>query len=157
MNCRLVYRDQSLIILKNPFGEEEIYNILLDFPFTSESKRMGIILKHAKSSKTLFYIKGAEQAIAEKVSLDSAGKIKEAAENLSIEGLRTLAFASKELDEADYLNWKEAYDRACASEDQREKKKMVLREQLETNMEYLGVTGVEGYLSLVNLFRYFAG
>lgn len=42
----LTEREENYIKLKNPLDEEEEYDILANFPFSSESKRMGIILKH---------------------------------------------------------------------------------------------------------------
>lgn len=41
----LVRRDLSTMALRTPTGNEEIYTILQIFPFTSETKRMGIIVK----------------------------------------------------------------------------------------------------------------
>jgi len=41
-----VQRDDLFIMLQNPSGELEEYDILQNFPFSSETKRMGIIVKH---------------------------------------------------------------------------------------------------------------
>ena len=43
---KLIDREELYIKLINPNGEVEEYDILQNFPFTSESKRMGIIVKH---------------------------------------------------------------------------------------------------------------
>jgi phospholipid-translocating ATPase len=48
-------------------GECEEYDILGNFPFSSETKRMGIILRHRRSSKIMFYLKGAETVMEKKV------------------------------------------------------------------------------------------
>ena len=47
--------------------EFEEYQILANFPFSSESKRMGIILKHIQTGKIVFYLKGAETVMTKKV------------------------------------------------------------------------------------------
>ena len=36
-------------------------------PFTSESKRMGILLRHVPSGDILFYVKGADAVMSERV------------------------------------------------------------------------------------------
>ena len=56
----LTERTQDEIILINPFGEKMKYEVLTIFPFTSESKRMGIIVKNSKTKQIIFYVKGAE-------------------------------------------------------------------------------------------------
>lgn len=45
MNLALVKRDLNSITLRTPIGTLSSFTILQIFPFTSESKRMGIILK----------------------------------------------------------------------------------------------------------------
>ena len=39
--------------------------MLANFPFSSETKRMGILLKHAE--RLIFYLKGAETVMKNKV------------------------------------------------------------------------------------------
>jgi phospholipid-translocating ATPase len=56
----LVKRDQRLITIKNKIDEIEEYEILECFPFSSDSKRMGIIVRFRKNGMILFYCKGAE-------------------------------------------------------------------------------------------------
>ena len=46
LDMKLVDREELFIKLVNPNGEEEEYDILQNFPFSSESKRMGIIVQH---------------------------------------------------------------------------------------------------------------
>jgi phospholipid-translocating ATPase len=38
----------------------ESYEILENFPFSSDTKRMGIILRHIETDTYIFYLKGAE-------------------------------------------------------------------------------------------------
>ena len=64
---KLIEREEQYVRLENPEGEAEEYEILGNFPFSSESKRMGIILKHKRSSKIMFYLKGAETVMQKKV------------------------------------------------------------------------------------------
>lgn len=46
LDMNLITREEQRVQIKNPAGEFEDYDILANFPFSSESKRMGIILKH---------------------------------------------------------------------------------------------------------------
>jgi phospholipid-translocating ATPase len=46
---QLLEREEHKITIRNPNGNDEEYEILANFPFSSETKRMGIILKHHKS------------------------------------------------------------------------------------------------------------
>ena len=50
--------------LRAPSGEVEEYEILLIFPFTSESKRMGIIVKDTSTGEITFVMKGADVVMA---------------------------------------------------------------------------------------------
>lgn len=55
-------------MIKNPFGENENFRILQIFPFTSASKRMGIILQHVETGRIIFFMKGADTVMKDKVS-----------------------------------------------------------------------------------------
>lgn len=91
---------------------------------------MSVIVKRKADGKVLNFIKGADLSIIPKLSPES----KESAQpdvstmnDMASEGLRTLMFAVKELDSN--LNVKELSD-----------------EELETDIEMLGVTGLEDLL-----------
>lgn len=49
MGLTLVHRDLSTMHLRTPYGEILVFSILQIFPFTSETKRMGIIVKVSNS------------------------------------------------------------------------------------------------------------
>ena len=70
--------------------------------------------------------------------------IDEACENLANEGLRTLVIAQKQLDDKDFEAWQEKYRQAKADINNRERAMNRCLEELETDMELLGITGVEG-------------
>jgi phospholipid-translocating ATPase len=67
LEMRLIERDQHKIVIRNAAKEEETYEILANFPFSSETKRMGIILRHQVSGRLIFYLKGAETVMKNKV------------------------------------------------------------------------------------------
>lgn len=95
MGMNLVERDQHYINIKNAANTPEKYEVLANFPFTSESKRMGIILKHTESGTIVFYLKGAEVVMKQKVRAHNRATVDEACENLALEGLRTLVISQK--------------------------------------------------------------
>ena len=64
VNLTLVYRDRQIMRLRTPAGEIEEFEILLIFPFTSESKRMGIIVRDTASGEITFVMKGADVVMA---------------------------------------------------------------------------------------------
>lgn len=45
LNMSLVERDRTYCYMRNAGGTIEEYDVLASFPFTSESKKMGILLK----------------------------------------------------------------------------------------------------------------
>lgn len=67
LNMRLVERDQKKIVIETPKKEIETYSILANFPFSSETKRMGIILRHEETQRHVFYLKGADAIMKYKV------------------------------------------------------------------------------------------
>jgi len=144
LKMKLKYRNDKEIILNNAMNEDEKYEILALFPFTSESKRMGIILRNVKHDHIIFYLKGAENIIEGVVKEEYKSYVKENAETLACLGLRTLVMTQKLLDKEFFDNWKALYDKACASMDNRKDKIKRAIELLENNMEFLAVTGVEG-------------
>jgi phospholipid-translocating ATPase len=46
LGMMLLERDQQKIVIKNTSGVLEEYEVLANFPFSSETKRMGIVLRH---------------------------------------------------------------------------------------------------------------
>lgn len=90
LNMELVKRDQSRIVIKNAKGVEEHFLVLANFPFTSDSKRMGIILRHEATNRIVFYLKGADSIMKSRVPEVKRGFLLDECENLAREGLRTL-------------------------------------------------------------------
>lgn len=65
------------------------------FPFTSESKRMGIIVKERTLGKIVLYLKGADAVMEPKISTMDSDFMLEACSDLAREGLRTLVISQK--------------------------------------------------------------
>lgn len=67
LDFNLEERDDHSIKLRNAAKNLENYEILVCFPFSSETKRMGILLRHQESGKIVFYLKGADTIMVNKV------------------------------------------------------------------------------------------
>jgi phospholipid-translocating ATPase len=130
----------------NAGGIKEKYQILANFPFSSDTKRMGIVLKHEASGRILFYLKGAEVVMKNKVKPHHRDMVDESAENLANEGLRTLVISQKLISPEMYKEWNKKYEEAKADLNDRERLVQECIDELEHEMELLAITGVEDKL-----------
>ncbi|XP_048385422.1 probable phospholipid-transporting ATPase IIB isoform X2 [Stegostoma tigrinum] len=140
----LVSRDLSSMQLKTPSGQILPFIILQVFPFTSESKRMGIIVRDDSSGEITFYMKGADVVMASIVQYNDW--LEEECGNMAREGLRTLVVAKKSLTEEQYQDFENRYNQAKLSVHDRSLKVAAVVESLEREMELLCLTGVEDQL-----------
>ncbi|XP_078396035.1 putative phospholipid-transporting ATPase IIB isoform X2 [Cetorhinus maximus] len=140
----LVSRDLSSMQLKTPGGQILPFIILQVFPFTSESKRMGIIVRDDSSGEITFYMKGADVVMSSIVQYNDW--LEEECGNMAREGLRTLVVAKKSLTEEQYQDFENRYNQAKLSVHDRSLKVAAVVESLEREMELLCLTGVEDQL-----------
>ncbi|GAA5907740.1 hypothetical protein JCM6882_008960 [Rhodosporidiobolus microsporus] len=138
-------RDRVSITLKTAAGATLSYDVLEIFPFTSESKRMGIIVRDRHSGEITFYQKGADVIMARIVAYNDW--LEEECGNMAREGLRTLVMARKRLSEDAYQAFDQAHrDAKVSLGDRTAAAARVVSEHLERDLELLGVTGVEDKL-----------
>ncbi|XP_071458694.1 probable phospholipid-transporting ATPase IIB isoform X4 [Marmota flaviventris] len=140
----LVSRDLTSMQLKTPGGQVLTYCILQVFPFTSESKRMGIIVRDESTAEITFYMKGADVAMSSIVQYNDW--LEEECGNMAREGLRTLVVAKKALTEEQYQDFESRYSQAKLSIHDRVLKVAAVVESLERELELLCLTGVEDQL-----------
>ncbi|KAG2465208.1 ATP9B ATPase, partial [Polypterus senegalus] len=140
----LVNRDLTSMQLKTPGGQILTFYILQIFPFTSESKRMGIIVREESTGDITFYMKGADVAMSSIVQYNDW--LEEECGNMAREGLRTLVVAKKALSEEQYQDFENRYNQAKLSIHDRALKVAAVVESLEREMELLCLTGVEDQL-----------
>lgn len=157
---KLLHRDRKTITLQSTHSGQVVVKVkILDiFPFTSESKRMGIILQSLpivssvpsvsssdSAGEIWFYQKGADTVMTSIVSANDW--LDEETANMAREGLRTLVIGRKRLSSEQYLNFSNAYKSASLSINNRDAAmSRVTSTFLENNLELLGVTGVEDKL-----------
>eukprot|EP00727_Mastigamoeba_balamuthi_P001035 m51a1_g10929 putative aminophospholipid-transporting p-type atpase (1340) ;mRNA; r:131001-137091 len=138
-------RDLQLMTLRNPLGEMEEYEILKVFPFTSTTKRMGIILRD-KAGQITFFMKGADVVMLRLITGEGCEWMSEEAGNMAREGLRTLVFGYRQLDEQQYAEFAGQLHEAECALDGRDAQVAAVVATLEKDLMPLCVTGVEDKL-----------
>ncbi|KAJ1796366.1 putative aminophospholipid-translocase, partial [Coemansia sp. RSA 2399] len=122
-----------------------VYDILHVFPFTSESKRMGIVVKSRLAGDIFFIQKGADSVMTRIVQYNDW--LDEECGNMARDGLRTLVVGRKRLSKETYKRFEAAYQRAKVTVVGRaDAIQHVVAEYLENDLELLGLTGVEDRL-----------
>lgn len=161
VGLRLVHRDRNGMRLVSVATGEVVVRvkILEVFPFTSEGKRMGIVVQFIVNSHTpdllsgpeepsgdiWFYQKGADTTMSPIVQ--SNDWLDEECSNMAREGLRTLVVGRKKLSHSKYAEFSAAYKAASLQLHSRDTQMArVVEDYLERDLELLGVTGVEDKL-----------
>lgn len=140
----LVNRDLTSMQLRTPGGQILTYCVLQMFPFTSEGKRMGIIVRDESTAEITFYMKGADAVMSTIVQYNDW--LEEECGNMAREGLRTLVVAKRALTEEQYQDFESRYMQAKLSVHDRALKVAAVVESLEREMQLLCLTGVEDRL-----------
>lgn len=141
----LIHRDlQSIRLQLNSNHQLFHYEILQLFPFTSETKRMGIILRDLETNQVVFYLKGAD--VVMQSIIQYSDWLQEECSNMAREGLRTLVVARKFLTNEQYQDFEQRLTRARLQTVDRNRHIHEIIETLEHDMELLCVTGVEDKL-----------
>ena len=158
VGLRLMHRDRRSITLQSVDSSRVIVRvrILEIFPFTSEGKRMGIILQFLQGTESTtssadeageiwFYQKGADTVMTSIVAANDW--LDEETANMAREGLRTLVIGRRKLSSQQYHEFSTQYKEASMSLQARDlNMARVTKDHLEHNLELLGVTGVEDKL-----------
>lgn len=158
VGLRLVHRDRKGMLLQSVDTGRSVVRvrILEVFPFTSEGKRMGIIVQFLDGSETSnesdleageiwFYQKGADTVMTSIVAANDW--LDEETANMAREGLRTLVVGRKKMSNQNYKDFSQSYKEASVSINNRDAgMARVVSHYLEKDLELLGVTGVEDKL-----------
>lgn len=142
----LEHKDNKNIILRNPKDIQEQYTILENFPFSPETKRMGLVMKDDNQGTIHFFLKGADSVMIPMLDEGIASMIQENCDNLAKQGLRTLVMCSKIFTEEEYQAWKSKFEEAGKDHQNREEREKEVIQQLECGIKLLCVTGVEDLL-----------
>ncbi|KAH8888748.1 phospholipid-translocating P-type ATPase [Thozetella sp. PMI_491] len=157
VGLRLAYRDRKGMALESTDSGRTVVKVrILDiFPFTSEGKRMGVVVQFFEKNEPgvsglandeiWFYQKGADTVMGPIVAANDW--LDEETANMAREGLRTLVVGRKRLSPKQYQEFSAKYQEAALTINGREANmQAVVSQHLETDLELLGVTGVEDKL-----------
>jgi len=156
VGLKLLSRDRESMTLQSCDSGDVVVRVrILDvFPFTSEGKRMGIVVKfyHGPVStpnhddgEIWFYQKGADTVMSSIVTANDW--LDEETANMAREGLRTLVVGRKKLSAQTYRDFAGKHAQASLALNNRDAVVAnVVKEYLEHDLELLGVTGVEDKL-----------
>uniref|UniRef100_A0A6I8SAM4 Phospholipid-transporting ATPase n=1 Tax=Xenopus tropicalis TaxID=8364 RepID=A0A6I8SAM4_XENTR len=139
-------RTPNSVIIES-LGQEERFELLHVLEFTSNRKRMSVIVRNS-AGKLRLYCKGADTVIYDRLAETS--KYKEITlkhlEQFATEGLRTLCFAVASIQDSAYEEWLDVYHRASTSVQNRALKLEECYELIEKNLHLLGATAIEDKL-----------
>ena len=146
MGLALVSRDRHGLALRHgATGKIQKFDILQTFPFSSDTKRMGIVVRDVASGQIWFMEKGADTVMAKIVEKNDW--LEEEASNMAREGLRTLVVGRKRVAPEVYGEFAREYRAASLSMAGRDAAMAaVVSRYLEHSLELQGLTGVEDRL-----------
>ncbi|CAD5208340.1 unnamed protein product [Bursaphelenchus xylophilus] len=144
VGVKLANRDLTSMQLLLDNGNTKSFQILHLFPFTSETKRMGIIIKDETTDEISFIMKGADTVMSQMVMYNDW--LDEECSNMAREGLRTLVVAKKILSQEQLNEFEKQYHQAKLTIKDRAENMAAVVQKLETDLHLLCLTGVEDRL-----------
>ncbi|XP_042562980.1 phospholipid-transporting ATPase ID-like [Clupea harengus] len=129
-------------------GVQRVYQLLAILDFDNVRKRMSVIVR-SPEGKLCLYCKGADTILYERLHQSCKKLMDVTTEHLNEfagEGLRTLALAYKDLDEAYFTEWKQRHHEASTALEDREERLDKLYEEIEKDLMLLGATAIEDKL-----------
>ncbi|KAI8384185.1 hypothetical protein BD560DRAFT_385239 [Blakeslea trispora] len=140
-------------------GNKKKYELLNVLEFSSNRKRMSVIIKPHDSDRIVLLCKGADSVIYDRLCTEfgdqqelgrSQSRLREITsehlEYFANEGLRTLCLAYRFISQQEYRSWNRRFQEASAAIYNREEKIEDICEQIEANMLLMGGTAIEDRL-----------
>lgn len=91
------------------FGKPKIYRLLQKIEFSSDRKKMTVVVRDEETGLITLFSKGADLAIFDRLSTSIEQHFLDATKEdlikFSTKGFRTLCFAMRVLDEAYFYEW----------------------------------------------------
>ncbi|OXB81390.1 UNVERIFIED_CONTAM: hypothetical protein H355_001607 [Colinus virginianus] len=134
-------------VIIDALGKEKTFEILNVLEFSSNRKRMSVIVR-TPAGQLRLYCKGADNVIFERLSKDSQYMEQTLChlEYFATEGLRTLCIAYADLSENSYREWLNVYNEASILLKDRTQKLEECYEIIEKDLLLLGATAIEDRL-----------
>ncbi|KAJ6239211.1 putative phospholipid-transporting atpase [Anaeramoeba flamelloides] len=130
-------------------GEISSYPIKAILEFNSDRKRMSVITRD-ENGRLLLICKGADNVLIQRGIQNNDDldfeKTLDDLNNFASEGLRTLLFGYRYLEESEFSDWLQRYNEAKASLINREENINKVCEEIEKELILLGATGIEDKL-----------
>lgn len=146
---RFTFRERRLndLTLELTDGSLEHYETLATLEFSSDRKRMSVVVRNKATNEIQLLTKGADDKIIPLlVAEDQDPKISEQLEAFASTGLRTLVIAQRTVAEEEFNAWKAQIDEAAVALQDREGKLAVAYAALEKGLRLLGCTAIEDKL-----------
>lgn len=144
-----VFTNRSAEQVKIQFHDETAeFNLLALIEFTSDRKRMSVVVRDPQGRIFLF-CKGADNVIFSRLRQEDSESVSFCSgvlEDFAVDGLRTLCFAYREISPLDYEHWLVEWTSAINTVNNRQEAIDAAAEMIETSMTLLGATGVEDKL-----------
>lgn len=146
VGLRVYRRDRRTIELHHrALNQTLLFDILYNFPFNSDTKRMGLVVRDNSRDELWFVQKGADTVMS--VIVHANDWLDEETGNMAREGLRTLVIGRKRLSANLFAEFERSYHAALlAMHDRDANMQRVILQYLEQDLELLGLTGVEDKL-----------
>ncbi|XP_060198236.1 phospholipid-transporting ATPase 2 isoform X2 [Lycium barbarum] len=123
------------------------YEVLDTLEFTSERKRMSVVVRDCQNGNIILLSKGADEAILPHAHTGQQTRIfAEAVEQYAQLGLRTLCLACRDLEEEEYHEWSLLFKEANSSLVDREWRVAEVCQRIEHGFEIIGVAAIEDRL-----------
>ncbi|KAH0777755.1 hypothetical protein KY290_009166 [Solanum tuberosum] len=123
------------------------YEVLDTLEFTSERKRMSVVVRDRQNGNIILLSKGADEAILPHAHAGQQTRIfAEAVEQYAQLGLRTLCLAWRDLEEEEYHEWSLLFKEANSSLVDREWRVAEVCQRIEHGFEIIGVAAIEDRL-----------
>ncbi|XP_052178420.1 phospholipid-transporting ATPase 2 isoform X1 [Diospyros lotus] len=147
-HLHMVLVNNNVNILEINFnGAIEHHEILDILEFTSDRKRMSVVVKDRGSGRIFLLSKGADEAILPHARAGQQTRsFAEAVEQYAQLGLRTLCFAWRGIEEEEYQEWSLIFKEANSTLVDREWRVAEACQRLEHDFEILGVAAIEDRL-----------
>lgn len=148
LGYELVSRTQNSLTIRHR-GELRTWELLEEIPFSSERKRMSVIVKEAGRKFPQIITKGADQVVVPLLNGDSSTlkPLFAALKGFSEEGLRTLVVGSRELEYPEYHPWLAKWRELNLAQSTHTQDVLDAHATLlESHLELLGATAVEDKL-----------
>ncbi|KAI7748303.1 hypothetical protein M8C21_012110 [Ambrosia artemisiifolia] len=141
------FNKNSNILEINFNGSLIQYEVLDYLEFTSDRKRMSVVVRDCSSNKIILLSKGADEAILPCAYAGCQTKtFYEAVDQYAQMGLRTFCLAWRELNEVEYHDWSLMFKEANSTLVDREWRVAEICQRLEQDLEILGVAAIEDRL-----------